>query len=294
MDIDSAVVISRWLYFTSVTMVFGAALFPFYASDKEATFRALTLRRSVNIGLAVLASVSAALWLLCFSAGLAGNEGMVGTLRGVLLESSFGAVWLVRLSLALLLVAVSLSGRPALIVAPAFLLLACEGWQGHAALWGFAGAATQVLHVTSAAAWIGGLVPLGRLVATARRSPVDVARAAAVLLRFSRFGIVAVLMIAVTGVMNTWWMLGGFPDLSNSYGRVLLLKVGLFSAMVALAALNRRALIRDIATSSGKTLRTLSRNIALEQILGVGVLLDVSALGLMDPFASGAEGAMAH
>ena len=97
--------------FLAVMILFGSALFPFYALDKTATPAPAPLPRDVNLALALAVVVFAAIWLLSFTAGLAGREGMVETLRGVLLESDFGTVWFVRLSLALLLLVISFSGR---------------------------------------------------------------------------------------------------------------------------------------------------------------------------------------
>ena len=285
MDVDGTLVFARWVYFLSVMVLFGSALFTFYALDRTATPAPVPLPRSVNLALALAAVIFATIWLLAFTAGLAGSEGMVESLRGVLLESDFGTIWFVRLSLAFLLLVISLLGRPELIVGPAFLLLTCEGWQGHAAAWDPMGSLTQALHVAGAGAWIGGLLPLGRVIAAAQRHPSEVAGAETVLARFSRFGIVVVALIAVTGALNTWRMLGGFPDPGNSYGRALLFKISLFVAMVGLAVYNRYALVSRMKSAPAKGLRTLSRNVALEQIIGFCVLLDVSALGLMDPHA---------
>ncbi|MCP9234139.1 copper homeostasis membrane protein CopD [Mesorhizobium sp. LMG 17147] len=282
---DGTLAFARWVYFLSVMVLFGSALFPFYALDRTMAPAPAHLPRNVNPALALAAVTSAAIWLLCFTAGLSGREGMVETLRGVLMESDFGTVWFVRISLVLLLLVISFSGRPELMVGPAFLLLTCEGWQGHAAAWGFVGSLTQALHVAGAGAWIGGLLPLGRLIAAAQRRPSEVAGAETALWRFSRFGMVAVALIVVTGAMNTWRMLGGFPDPSNSYGRALLLKISLFVAMLGLAVYNRYVLVSRMKSAPAKGLRTLSRSVALEQIIGFGVLLDVSALGLMDPYA---------
>lgn len=284
---DGALVFARWVYFLSVMILFGSALFPFYASGKFAAPERVALPRSVNVVLAFAAVISAAIWLLSFTAELADREGMIETLRGVLLESDFGTVWFVRLSLsvALLLVVIGFPGRPQLIVGPACLLLICEGWQGHAAAGGLIGSLSQALHVVSAGAWVGGLLPLGRLIAAALQHPSEVAGVETVLRRFSRFGMVVVAIIAVTGAFATWRMLDGLPDLGNSYGRVLLFKISLFAAMVSLAIYNRYALVTRMRSAPAKGLLMLSRNIALEQIIGFCVLLDVSALGLMDPYA---------
>lgn len=285
MDVDGSLAFARWVYFLSAMILFGSALFPFYALNGTDSPAPRPLPRNFYPALALAALIFAAIWLLCFTAGLSGREGMVETLRGVLMETDFGTVWLVRLSLVLLLLVMSFSWRPELIVGPAFLLLACEGWQGHAAAYGFIGSLTQALHVASAGAWIGGLLPLSRLIAAAQRHPSQVAVAEIVLWRFSRFGMAAVALIVVTGAMNTWRILGGFPDASSSYDWVLLLKFSLFVAMVGLAVYNRYALVSRMKSAPAKSLQTLSRNVALEQVIGFGVLLDVSVLGLMDPYA---------
>ncbi|MER8549762.1 MULTISPECIES: copper homeostasis membrane protein CopD [unclassified Mesorhizobium] len=285
MDVDGTLAFARWVYFLSVMILFGSALFPFYALDRTAAPALAPLPRNINPALALAAAIFAAIWLLCFTAGLSGREGMVDTLHGVLMESDFGTVWFVRLSLVLLLLVISFSGRPELVVGPAFLLLTCEGWQGHAAALGLLASLTQALHVASAGAWIGGLLPLGLLIAAAQRHPSEVAGVETVLWRFSRFGMVAVALIFFTGAMTTWLMLGSFPDPRNSYGRILLFKISLFVAMVGLAVYNRYALVSRMKSEPAKSLGTLSRNVALEQIIGFGVLMDVSALGLMDPYA---------
>lgn len=284
MDVDGTLVLARWGYFLSVMILFGSALFPFYALNKTATLAQALLPRGVNLALALVALAFASMWLGSFAAALAGDEGILETLRGVLLESGFGPVWIVRLSLALVLLGASLWGRPGYVAGAALLLLTCEGWQGHAAVWGVAASLTQVVHVAAAGAWIGGLVPLGRMIVAARRNPAVVSDAVTALRRFSAFGMVAVAVIAVTGGVNTWQMLGGVPSPGDAYGRVLLLKISLFAAMVGLALYNRYSLDRHLKVEPARALRTLSRNVILEQILGVAVLLAVSALGLMAPY----------
>lgn len=284
MDVDGTLVLARWGYFLSVMILFGAALFPFYAVNKTTTLSQALLPQGVNLALALAAVVFASMWLVSFAAELAGDEGLDETLRGVLLESGFGPVWIVRLSLALVLLGASLWGRPGVVAGTALLMLTCEGWQGHAAAWGVAASLTQAVHVAAAGAWIGGLVPLGRGIVSARRNPAMVADIVTALRRFSRFGIIAVATIAVTGGMNTWQMLGGVPNGGDAYGRVLLLKIGLFAAMVGLALYNRYSVDRQMKAEPARALRTLSRNVMLEQVLGFAVLLAVSALGLMAPY----------
>ena len=139
---------------------------------------------------------------------LVGQDGWADTLQAILLESSFGTVWIVRLIGGLLLLGATLLDNPVLIAALSLILLACEGWSGHAAVWGLAGSITMVMHVVSASAWIGGLVPLGWLVRAAQPHRYSTTDAQVVLLRFAPLVVVAVSIIAVTEAVNTWRMLG--------------------------------------------------------------------------------------
>jgi len=282
MEADQApIVLARWVYYGAVMTLFGASLFPFYAcGGRDPAPAALPHAANVTLALAVLIAASG--WLLGFTATLAGPEGWAETLQAILLESSFRTVWIVRLVGALLLLGATLLGYPALIAALSLILLASEGWSGHAAVWGLAGSITMVAHVISASAWIGGLVPLSRFVHTAQQQHHSLADAQGVLLRFSHLGMAAVGLITVTGVANTWRMLAMAPDPLGVYGRVLLAKVVLFGLMLVLAVTNRYWLMPQLG-GPGRPLSALVRTILMEQALAAGVLLAVSVLGLMAP-----------
>jgi copper resistance protein D len=283
---DTVLVLSRWLYFGSVMILFGSSVFPLYAFRRTTRPADALLPRARSLALAATALVSTVVWLLAFAANLGTPEDLAATASAVLFESGLGVVWMARLCAACLLLIASAWGEARLIAGPAFLLLACEGWSGHASAGNIWASLIHALHIVCAGAWIGALVPLARLVEAARRDLCRIAVAEAALWRFSHFGVVIVGLIASSGAVNTWRMLGDGLQLADSYDRVLLLKIGLFVAMVALAALNRYRLLgalhRPDATS---ILKALSRNITLEQVIGAGILLDVSALGLMNPEA---------
>src|SRR3954454_18517004 len=96
-------------------------------------------------------------------------------MRTVLFETGFGPVWAAQLGLAVRLLGVVLAGAPVgvvLVVAAA--TLASEAWVGHAAMEaGLPGAlrrGVMVIHLLAAGAWLGGLVPLSRLLHEARRA----------------------------------------------------------------------------------------------------------------------------
>jgi putative copper resistance protein D len=140
----------------------------------------------------------------------------------------------------------------------------------------------MVAHVVGASAWIGGLVPLGRFIRAAQQNRYSSTDAQVVLLRFSHLGTAAVGIVAVTGAENTWRMLGTVPDPMSAYGSVLIAKIALFGFMLVLAVTNRYWLTPLLA-QRGALLGVLVRTILMEQALAAGVLLAVSALGLMNP-----------
>ncbi|MEU9230948.1 copper resistance CopC/CopD family protein [Streptomyces subrutilus] len=92
----------------------------------------------------------------------------------------------------------------------------------------------DILHLLAVATWLGGLTAL--LVALYKVPGIE--RSA--VRRFSQAAFVSVLVLAVTGVYQSWRQLGSWSALTGtSYGQLLLLKVGLVAVLVALAYLSR-------------------------------------------------------
>ncbi|MFI2285989.1 copper resistance CopC/CopD family protein [Streptomyces niveus] len=93
----------------------------------------------------------------------------------------------------------------------------------------------DVLHLLAVAAWLGGLVSL--LVAL-HRVP-DLERAA--VRRFSRIAFTSVVVLAVTGVYQSWRQVGSWDAWTDtSYGQLLLVKIGLIAVLLGAAWFSRR------------------------------------------------------
>ena len=100
--------------------------------------------------------------------------------------------------------------------------------------------------------------------------------------RFSWLGIACVAALLASGIVNSWNLLGGPRDLvTTDYGRLVLLKIGLFVAMVGIAAANRFHFTPQLPAPGA--LRALQRNSLAETGLGLCVLLFVGALGTLSP-----------
>ncbi|MET9915705.1 copper resistance protein CopC [Streptomyces sp. NPDC006435] len=93
----------------------------------------------------------------------------------------------------------------------------------------------DVLHLLAVAAWLGGLVAL--LVALHRTPDID----ATAVRRFSRVAFGSVLVLTATGIYQSWRQVGTWSALTGTaYGQLLLVKVGLVGALVAIAWFSRR------------------------------------------------------
>ncbi|GHE60244.1 hypothetical protein CP980_17330 [Streptomyces vinaceus] len=105
----------------------------------------------------------------------------------------------------------------------------------------------DILHLLAVAAWLGGLIAL--LVALHKVPGIE--RAA--VQRFSRVAFVSVLVLAVTGVYQSWRQLGSWSALTGtSYGQLLLVKVGLVAVLVGIAYVSRSWTARLTDAPAGK------------------------------------------
>ena len=252
--------------------------------------RRLTWVVWIALALAILSGLA---WLVWLSADIYGAPIIEVCLHGgvwsVLTDTRFGLVSTARLALAAALAALMLWPATRLLQLTAGAsLIALIALIGHAgATPGTAGdihLASDMVHLLAAGAWLGGLPALAMLLARARQADDSAWRdfVVTVAKRFSWLGIVSVAALLATGIVNSWNLLGGPRDLvATDYGRLVLLKIGLFVAMVAIAAVNRFHFTPRLPAASA--LRALHRNSLAETGLGLCVLLFVGALGTLSP-----------
>ena len=184
-------------------------------------------------------------------------------------------------------------------------VIATFAWTGHGAMGsGWPGAihlGGDVLHLWVAGVWSGALLPLGILILGALRSQQsdDTHAACYGLDRFSAIGTVVVATLILSGLINSWFLIG----ISNwralfttTYGMALLIKLGLFALMLVLAAMNRFRLAprlrHELADdkedrSTAAPLRALKTSVFIETALAVLILSAVGVLGTLAPPISG-------
>jgi putative copper resistance protein D len=265
-------------------------------------FRLLRDRLTILTWLALAVVVlSGAAWMALLAADIVGAPLVDVCLHGrawpVLFETRFGLVWCARLGLAIALALLLL--RPALRVsqlAAAALLLALPAVVGHAgATPGLAGDVhllSDTLHLLAAGAWLGGLPAFVWLLWQARREakPTWGTFAIRATRRFSIVSTLSVGVLLASGLVNSWNLLSGPRDLvSTDYGRLIALKVGLFAAMLAIAAVNKFYLTPRLPERTA--MRALQRNSLAEISLGLCVLSLVGILGTLS-IAPGRSGSV--
>jgi copper transport protein len=166
-----------------------------------------------------------------------------------------------------------------LIGALLLVLLASPGLAGHAGATSpvAINVPADVAHMAGVAAWLGGLVTLLVVAYPATRSLDESSRAAAlspVVRRFSAAALWSVALIVVTGSIRSWLELGSVSAFwEETYGLVLLTKVGVFLPLVALGAVNKRIVgPRLEASTSISGMPRIRRLISAEVALGVVVV----------------------
>ena len=140
----------------------------------------------------------------------------------------------------------------------------------------------QWAHLVAVGAWVGGLVWL--LLALGRGDP---GRGRGLARRFSRVAAVTLAVVAVTGALRALDEVGAWSRLvDTSFGVALLVKIGLFAALVAVGARSRFRHLPKAGTAHAGGLR---RTVRAEVVIGAAVLGAAAVLTGLPPSASLAE-----
>lgn len=145
-------------------------------------------------------------------------------------------------------------------------------------------------HLAAMAIWLGGLVYL--LVALLpRREPAEQRR---VLPVFSRTAMACIAVLAISGTYQAWLGIGSIDAITGTrYGQLVLVKIGLFLAIMVVANLSRivvqRRYVRTVAyamtdldvapaVESAPPVGRIRRSVLAEALIGVAVLAVTSVL----------------
>jgi putative copper resistance protein D len=306
--IDEGLILSRFVHHAALLFAFGVCFFPvsaFPASERQAALACRNKYKNSLFAAGFIALASGLSFLLFTAASMAGSISEAlspETMGDVLAETGFGLVWSIHLGL--IAAFTILAGRNIRLgryaISLALLSAACLAslaGVGHTqAQEGIHSAVHMIadgIHLLAAGAWLGGLAPL--LVIVMRRpyrdsrAEIDISH---VLMRFSGMGYAAVALLIGTGLINSWYLVPSISQLPGTlYGQLLIVKLGLFAAMLLLAGMNRFWLVPclrvwDGSAQSQASLLRLRRHVIGEQLLGVLIVGLVSVLGTLSPSGS--------
>jgi putative copper resistance protein D len=270
--VDGPLVVVRAIHFAATAILTGTLIFRAVvaeaasASVRPATIVVRTQILRVAWTSLAISAASGMIWLLLVAASMSGlsfGESMTSdVLSTVVNETQFGRVSEIRLVLAVIIAGclayVRFPLARGLALAMSLGLTAALAWTGHAGStageMGILHLTADTLHLLAAAIWIGGLVSLVLLLSVSRhdQTPAGVSFARDATQRFSVLGIAVVVVVFATGIINAWILVGSWHALIvTGYGRLLMLKVVLFAAMLLIAAANRFWLTPRLALPSG-------------------------------------------
>jgi putative copper resistance protein D len=249
----------------------------------------------------IAALLSGLLWFWLEVANMSGLPAMrafsTTAWQMVLFETNFGHVWLLRLGLivlALALVALGLAqvqARHALIMAVflvSIVLVISLAWISHAAAARVQplGLLGDALHLCAASVWIGGLLPLAIFLTRTRASLSLGEQDLLVLRRFSTLSLSCVGVLVLSGLSNSWLLVGSIHALfTTRYGWLLLAKLSAFGVLIGFGARNRFVIKMKLtrAPTGSDLLIRLRRNVICEVCLGLAVVAIVGCLGVTPP-----------
>jgi putative copper resistance protein D len=294
---DWAAIALRFGVLLDLMLLFGLAVYSLYATRPVPPGR-----QPAALGwLAVLGLVLSTAGFTLMTAEMAGvtiADLDRETLRFIILDTVPGTAFLARTAALIAAAALVFAGSrwpTGWFVAAAAGALATLAWTGHAAvtegLPGTLHRLSDIIHLLAAAAWTGALAILLKALVSPIRNDEAVTDVRRALAGFAIAGSVLVALVIATGLLNGWMIVGvaGLTLLPETlYGQLLIAKLLLFAAMLALAAANRWQLTPRLAAAqaagdTGLAVRALKISIALESGAAVLILVLVAWLGTLAP-----------
>lgn len=280
----------RFIHFISLIVAFGCVLYGTWWAP--VTLRRLMMQRFYPLMRhLLLASALSALLMLMAQGGLMGSgwpDVWQPAIWQAVAGTQFGSVWIWQILFALVALAVvwlkpRRSGRLLLVLFCAQLLLLAG--VGHAAMndgWlGIVQRTNHAIHLFCVASWVGGLLPFIYCLRLAhgrwRQAAIST------MMRFSRYGHLAVAGAIASGAVNALLIQGGLIS-ASPWGRMLLLKCALVAAMVVIALVNRYVLVPRMSAGGTRAEQLIVRTTQIEIALGALALFAVSLFATWEPF----------
>lgn len=280
----------RAIHFASLMAIFGGASYAMLLQRSRLGER-LEGTGSLFMIAASLALVSGIVWFCLIAGRMSGSwEGALdpSIVKLAATSTRFGHIFsgrFIGLAALWLICTFRIGSNRLGISILAGLLLASLGPISHSAASGSdivsIGAISDAAHLLTAGVWLGGLIVLAMFLKPHRGDVTSMLRG---LRLFSICGTPTVAILVVSGLINAILILPvSEMSVHNSYFDLLLLKVGLASAMIILAALNRCRFTPALGKGEEGAARHLATSVTGEIVLGLTVLATAGLLGMMAP-----------
>jgi putative copper resistance protein D len=300
------VIVIRFVLYADLMVLAGLAAFSLYALSAEERNAGILPLTRLGVALACVGFAFSGLGMLALVASMTGSSiwAIDGeALRAIIGESAIGTAWMVRMAaLAIAILSAAEINRSPIarssLLASTSLAIATLVWTGHAgATEGWTGTAhrsSDIAHMLAAAVWTGGIAAFAVMLFRpgSMQSSEHLTIVHRALEQFSRVGTFAVGAIVATGIFNSFAVVGfaQFTRLPLSdYGKLLIIKMLLFAAMLVLAALNRWRLTPALAipiradSPPLSALTALRRSLLAESSAALVILALVAWLGTLEP-----------
>jgi putative copper resistance protein D len=275
----------RWLHEGSLMLLFGGAALRALLAARLPALALPPLPARLIVALVAMASAVA--WLGLATAQMAGDNAAcldLTLLKLTVTQTLFGQLFLARFALLVLLCAgLVRRWRESAIALLSGLGLALISVTSHAAEASPAhftaiGTVSDSLHLLTGGFWLGGLAVLALLF----RRGADRALLASATAIFAEWGMIAVTILVMTGMLSAATiLLGGEGHDAPLYLAVLGAKLALVAIMIGLALFNHFRLLPRLAEDKSAAL--LSRHINWELGLITIVVALAALLGLLAP-----------
>jgi copper transport protein len=303
--------VARFVGYAGLVLSVGVLAFGFFVW--RGAWGLLQVRRVFVVGAGLLALSGLALVLLAgpYDAGTGFGQLFAGSLLHTTISTKYGKLLLVRIAVGVLAAGVAYflveaagtstpgasTGQPsnrhlsisrlatskprldatalAVVGAAAFSVAEHSGTGTQAPL----AALMDGIHLLAVSAWVGGLVLLALILL--RRQALSGVSPESFLPRWSRLALTCVVLIIATGAYQSWREVGTFPAFATTtYGRLLLVKIGLLVVLIVLGGYGRRWVGRIGDAPSRVSLR---RSVGSEVLLSSGVIAVAAVLVNVQP-----------
>jgi putative copper export protein len=276
----------------ALALLIGVSAVWLISNSDQRAIATPALRRLFDVALIILPITTIEI-LLLRTASLA-EVGVTETLpfiARVISGSPFGALWLGRVAVLLLLIVMWVLSRRALspsrctlIAAGALITAFCISGVSHA---GDDGAFTfdnfiNTAHIAAGCLWGGAIIAYAAMLKAVRQHAAITIAASAE--RLSTVATFALVTVVTTGAFNSWQRLEVVSELwSSDYGLTLLLKLSFVTIMMSIGAFNRFYAVPAIVRGQSGAAQRLLYLLHVDTILFLFVISCAAALGMQSP-----------